>query len=139
MKLGILLSGRGSNFEAIAQNVLTGKLKAEIGFVFSNKPDAPGLKLARQLGFKAEALEMSGLDRAEYDGKVAELLLKPWSYTGLPGRLHAPAQRTVCFAISRSHSEHPSVPAARLPWFGRPISGPDPWCEDYRLYGPFRR
>jgi phosphoribosylglycinamide formyltransferase-1 len=75
VRLGILLSGRGSNFEAIAQNVLTGKLKAEIGFVFSNKPNAPGLALARQLGFRAEALEMSGLDRAEYDTKVAEMLL----------------------------------------------------------------
>lgn len=75
MKLGILLSGRGSNFEAIAQNILAGKLRAEIGFVFSNRPSAPGLALARQLGFKAEALEMSGLDRAGYDNKVAELLL----------------------------------------------------------------
>lgn len=75
MKLGILLSGRGSNFEAIAQNVLTGKLKTAIGFVFSNKPNAPGLALARQLGFKTEALEMSGLDRAAYDKRVAELLL----------------------------------------------------------------
>lgn len=75
MKLGILLSGRGSNFEAIAQNVLTGKLKAEIRIVFSNKPNAPGLVLARKLGFKAEVLEMTGLDRTAYDQKVASLLL----------------------------------------------------------------
>jgi phosphoribosylglycinamide formyltransferase-1 len=75
VKLGILLSGRGSNFEAIARNVLAGKLNAEIGFVFSNKPNAPGLALARQLGFKAESLEMTGLDRAAYDAKVAEMLL----------------------------------------------------------------
>jgi len=74
VKLGILLSGRGSNFEAIAKNISAGKLKAEIGFVFSNKPNAPGLALARQLGFKAGALEMSGLDRGAYDSKVAELL-----------------------------------------------------------------
>jgi len=75
VKLGILLSGRGSNFEAIARNVLAGKLNAEIGFVFSNKPNAPGLALARQFGFKAESLEMTGLDRAAYDAKVAEMLL----------------------------------------------------------------
>ncbi len=74
MKLGILLSGRGSNFEAIARNVLTGKLNAEIGFVFSNKPNAQGLALARQFGFEAEAIEMVGTDRAAYDSKVAELL-----------------------------------------------------------------
>jgi len=76
VKLGILLSGRGSNFEAIAQNVLTGKLKTEIGIVFSNKPNAPGLAVARKLGFKAEALEMAGLDRTTYDQKVASLLLE---------------------------------------------------------------
>lgn len=75
MKLGILLSGRGSNFETIAKNVRSGKLAAEIGFVFSNKSSAPGLSLARQLGFKAAALEMSGLDRVAYDNKVAQLLL----------------------------------------------------------------
>lgn len=75
MKLGILLSGRGSNFEAIARNVLDGKLNAEIAFVFSNKPNAPGLELARQFGFEAESLEMKGLDRTAYDAKVAEMLL----------------------------------------------------------------
>jgi phosphoribosylglycinamide formyltransferase-1 len=73
--LGILLSGRGSNFEAIAQNVLAGKLHAEIGFVFSNRPNAPGLAIARRLGFACGSLEMGGLDRAAYDAKVAALLL----------------------------------------------------------------
>jgi len=51
--LGILLSGRGSNFEAIARNVLSGRLEAEIGFVFSNKPHALGLARARELGLPA--------------------------------------------------------------------------------------
>ena len=53
-RLGILLSGRGSNFEAIARNVLSGRLDCEIGFVFSNKPEAPGLAAARQLGVDAK-------------------------------------------------------------------------------------
>ncbi len=75
MKLGILLSGRGSNFEAIARNVISRRLKAEIGLVFSNKPNAPGLAVARQLGFQAEALEMKGVDRTAYDSQVAEMLL----------------------------------------------------------------
>ena len=75
MKLGILLSGRGSNFEAIAQNVLTGKLRAEIAVVFSNRPDAPGLALAKRLGFGTEAIEMRGTDRAAYDSQVSALLL----------------------------------------------------------------
>ncbi len=75
MKLGILLSGRGSNFEAIARNVISGQLKAEIGLVFSNKPNAPGLEMARQLGFQAEALEMKGVDRTAYDATVAAMLM----------------------------------------------------------------
>ena len=74
MRLGILLSGRGSNFQAIANNVLTGRLNAEIGFVFSNRASAPGLTLARQLGFPAQSLEMGVLDRATYDAQVAQLL-----------------------------------------------------------------
>ena len=51
-KLGILLSGRGSNFEAIARNVQAGKIPAEIAVVISNKQDAVGLARAREMGFK---------------------------------------------------------------------------------------
>ena len=73
-RLGILLSGRGSNFEAIARNVLAGRLACEIGFVFSNKPDAPGLALARELGLPHGSIPSRGVDRAIYDSQVAELL-----------------------------------------------------------------
>ena len=45
-RLGILLSGRGSNFEAIARNIADGKLDAEIAVVISNRPGAPGLEIA---------------------------------------------------------------------------------------------
>ncbi len=74
MKLGILLSGRGSNFEAIARNVLSGKLACEIGFVFSNRANAPGLALARKLGFPSASIESRGIDRAEFDAQVVDLL-----------------------------------------------------------------
>jgi len=73
-RLGILLSGRGSNFEAIAANVLTGKLACDIGFVFSNKPDAAGLARARQLGLPSGALSSAGIERALFDAQVAQLL-----------------------------------------------------------------
>ena len=73
-RLGILLSGRGSNFEAIAQNVLAGRLDCEIGFVFSNRPNAPGLARARELGLPCGALDSVGLDRTAYDTQVVELL-----------------------------------------------------------------
>lgn len=73
-RLGILLSGRGSNFEAIARNVRNGTLACDIGVVFSNKPDAPGLALARELGLPWETLSSRGVDRAEFDLRVAAIL-----------------------------------------------------------------
>ena len=50
MRLGILISGRGSNFEAIANSIARGKLDAEIVIVISNRPNAPGLEIARERG-----------------------------------------------------------------------------------------
>ena len=73
-RLGILLSGRGSNFEAIANNVLSGKLNAEIAMVFSNKATAPGLALAKELGFPTATLSSAGVERVHFDAKVAEIL-----------------------------------------------------------------
>ena len=73
-RLGILLSGRGSNFAAIARNIGAGRLDAEIAIVISNKPDAAGLATARELGLKAICLPSKGLEREAYDRLViAEL------------------------------------------------------------------
>jgi phosphoribosylglycinamide formyltransferase-1 len=73
-RLGILLSGRGSNFEAIAANVLSGRLACDIGFVFSNKADAPGLARARALGLPCGALPSAGMERTTFDTEVAKIL-----------------------------------------------------------------
>ncbi len=73
-RLGVLLSGRGSNFEAIAQNIRVGVLEAEIAVVISNRPDAPGLEIARQLGLKAVALSSKGVGREDFDQQVAAIL-----------------------------------------------------------------
>jgi phosphoribosylglycinamide formyltransferase-1 len=73
-KLGILLSGRGSNFEAIAANVDSGRIPAEIAVVLSNKPNAPGLELARKRGIPAECIPSRGLEREEYDRQTAARL-----------------------------------------------------------------
>lgn len=74
-RIGILLSGRGSNFEAIARSIASGKLAgAEIAVVIANKPEAAGLETARRLGLKAVCLPSKGLDRETYDRQVvAEL------------------------------------------------------------------
>ena len=73
-RLGILISGRGSNFLAIADSIAHGKLDAEIVVVLSNHADAPGLELARERGLRAVAMPSRGLDRELYDRQmIAEL------------------------------------------------------------------
>ncbi|PWU03007.1 MAG: phosphoribosylglycinamide formyltransferase [Terriglobia bacterium] len=66
-RLGILLSGRGSNFEAIADRVADGYLEASIAVVISNRPEARGLALARERGIPAVSIPAKGLDREVYD------------------------------------------------------------------------
>ncbi|HKE29884.1 MAG TPA: phosphoribosylglycinamide formyltransferase [Bryobacteraceae bacterium] len=66
-RLGVLISGRGSNFEAIADNIDRGALDAEIAVVLSNRADAAGLELARRRGLKHVAIPSKGLDREIYD------------------------------------------------------------------------
>ena len=72
--LGILLSGRGSNFEAIARNVAAGKIPAKIALVISNREQAPGLERARQMGLKTLFIPSKGKDRETYDGEVVAAL-----------------------------------------------------------------
>lgn len=69
-KLGILLSGRGSNFEAIADSIQAGKLHAEIAIVISNRADAPGLETAKHRGLNAQLISSKGRVREEHDADV---------------------------------------------------------------------
>ena len=74
-KLGILLSGRGSNFLAIADAITSQKLPgAEIAVVISNHAEAPGLAAARERGFPALAIEANGRKRAEHDADIIAAL-----------------------------------------------------------------
>jgi phosphoribosylglycinamide formyltransferase-1 len=75
-RLGILLSGRGSNFLAIAEAVSSGILRgvAEIAVVISNNPDSYGLERARELGLPAALLASKGRKRADHDADVAACL-----------------------------------------------------------------
>jgi len=73
-KLGILLSGRGSNFEAIARNVQAGKVPAEIGVVISNKEEAPGLAKAREMGLATRFIPSKGKEREAFDREVVAAL-----------------------------------------------------------------
>lgn len=74
-RLGILLSGRGSNFLAIAKAIRNRTLAdAEIALVLSNKADAPGLQAAHELGFPAIHIPVAGRSPAERDLEFTERL-----------------------------------------------------------------
>jgi phosphoribosylglycinamide formyltransferase 1 len=73
-KLGILLSGRGSNFEAIADSIQAGRLPAEIAIVISNRADAPGLESAKRRGLNARLIPSKGRVREEHDAEVVAAL-----------------------------------------------------------------
>ncbi|HKV95354.1 MAG TPA: phosphoribosylglycinamide formyltransferase [Candidatus Angelobacter sp.] len=73
-KLGILLSGRGSNFEAIANSIAAGRLRAEIAIVISNRADAPGLESAKRRGLNAALIPSKGRVREEHDADVVAAL-----------------------------------------------------------------
>ncbi|HUN90002.1 MAG TPA: phosphoribosylglycinamide formyltransferase [Terriglobales bacterium] len=72
--LGILLSGRGSNFMAIADNVQRGVIHAQISVVVSNRPEAPGLEHARNLGLNALSIPSKGKTREQHDQEVIAAL-----------------------------------------------------------------
>ncbi len=74
VRLGILISGRGSNFEAIANQIARRKLDAEIAVVISNRPNAPGLEMARQRGIPMRVIASAGLERETYDKLLIEEL-----------------------------------------------------------------
>jgi phosphoribosylglycinamide formyltransferase 1 len=73
-KIGILLSGRGSNFEAIADSIEAGRLHAEIAIVLSNRADARGLDSAQRRGLKAQSIPSKGRVREEHDAEIVAAL-----------------------------------------------------------------
>jgi phosphoribosylglycinamide formyltransferase-1 len=73
--LGILLSGRGSNFVAIADSIDAGRIPdARIAVVITNKPDPPGIETARQRGLNAVIIPSKGKPREQHDREVAAVL-----------------------------------------------------------------
>ena len=74
-RIGVLLSGRGSNFEALAESVASGRIPgAEIAIVISNRDGAPGIERAKSRGIAARAIPSKGLEREVYDRQVVEVL-----------------------------------------------------------------
>jgi phosphoribosylglycinamide formyltransferase-1 len=73
-KIGILLSGRGSNFEAIADSIKAGRLNADIAVVISNRAEAPGLDSAKRRGLNAVLIPSKGRVREEHDAEIVKAL-----------------------------------------------------------------
>jgi phosphoribosylglycinamide formyltransferase-1 len=74
--LGILLSGRGSNFLAIAQSAHHGRIRARVAVVISNRANAAGIEHARQLGLEALVIPSRGVSRETHDAEVVAALEK---------------------------------------------------------------
>jgi phosphoribosylglycinamide formyltransferase-1 len=101
--LGILLSGRGSNFEAIADSVAAGRIRANIALVISNRAEAPGIESARRRGLDARVILSKGKQREQHDAEVVAALqekkvdlvclagymrlLSPWFVRQFPNRI----------------------------------------------------
>src|SRR5580693_8256102 len=74
-RIGVLLSGRGSNFEALADRVASGRIPdAEIAIVISNREGAPGLQRAKSRSIPMKAIPSKGLERETYDRQVVAVL-----------------------------------------------------------------
>src|ERR1700682_2841058 len=74
-RLGVLLSGRGSNFEALADSILAGRIpNAEIAIVISNRDGAPGIEKAQQRRIPTKVIPSKGLEREVYDRQVVAVL-----------------------------------------------------------------
>ena len=74
-RIGVLLSGRGSNFEALAESIRAGRIPgAEIALVVSNREGAPGIEKARARGIATRVIPSKGLEREAYDRQVAAAL-----------------------------------------------------------------
>src|SRR5580765_1148428 len=74
-RIGVLLSGRGSNFEALADSICAGRIpNAEIAIVLSNREGAPGIDRAHARGLTSRVIPSKGLEREAYDRQVVAAL-----------------------------------------------------------------
>jgi phosphoribosylglycinamide formyltransferase-1 len=110
-RLGILLSGRGSNFRAIADAIAQGRLtNATIAVVISNRRDALGIAAARSAGFETEAIEPRGRKRAEHDAEmIASLRAHQVDLVCLAGYMRLLSAEFVRAFPQRILNIHPSL------------------------------
>ncbi|HVA16811.1 MAG TPA: phosphoribosylglycinamide formyltransferase [Candidatus Dormibacteraeota bacterium] len=110
-RIGVLLSGRGSNFEALADSVAAGRIpNAEIALVISHREGAPGIERARERGIDARVIPSKGLEREAYDRQVvAALQEKKVDLVCLAGYMRLLSPYFVQAFRSRILNIHPSL------------------------------
>lgn len=111
MRLAVLLSGRGSNFEAIHEAAQSGRVHAEIVCVISNRPDSPGIARARDYGYDAQILDHKAFaNRAAHEDEVLRVLAdaRP-DLIALAGYMRLLSARFVAAYANRIVNIHPSL------------------------------
>jgi phosphoribosylglycinamide formyltransferase-1 len=110
-RIGVLLSGRGSNFEALAGSVAAGRIpNAEIAIALSNREDARGIEKARAFGIEARIISSRGLEREAYDKLVvAALQEKRVDLVCLAGYMRLLSPQFVAAFRNRILNIHPSL------------------------------
>ena len=110
-RIGVLLSGRGSNFEALADSVAAGRIpNAEIAIVISNRENAPGIEKAQARGIPAQVIPSRGLEREAYDKLViAALEEKKVDLVCLAGYMRLLSPAFVAAYRGRILNIHPSL------------------------------
>lgn len=123
MKIGILISGRGSNMVALVDAVASGEIPdSQVAVVISDLPDAAGLEKARERGVETLVIERGGRKRSEHDGEIAaELRKRDVELVCLAGFMRLLSPEFVAAFPDRIINIHPSL----LPAF----KGVDAQCQ----------
>ena len=132
-RLGVLISGRGSNLQAIIDAIAAGRLAAEIAVVISNRPDAPGLERARRAGIETAVLDHTGYgSREAYDRDLAAALRRyDVALVCLAGFMRLLGPAFVSAFRDRILNVHPSL----LPAFPGLRGQEQAWCHGVRIAG----
>jgi len=108
--VGVLLSGRGSNFASLAAACQREEVPAEIVLVLSNREDAPGLARARELGIEARAIPAKGLSRQAHEEKLLEALRQAQvEWVCLAGYMRLLSPRFLAAYPNRVLNIHPAL------------------------------
>ncbi len=132
-RLGVLISGRGSNLQAILDAIAAGRLVAEVAVVVSNRPNAPGLERARRAGIETAVLDHTAYgSREAYDRKLAALLRRyDVALVCLAGFMRLLSATFVSAFPSRILNIHPSL----LPAFPGLHGQEQAWRHGVRVAG----